>query len=229
MNEVGGGIVCPQCQATNMSIAAFCFACGMSLRQAGNRLPDQAQGAAQIQPDMPAEATSLAHQVSEHYQAPPPVPAYPAQFAPPAPAQAAPTQYAPQYVPPQPYTSQYQPATAAYQYPPQPAPTYNEPPTSAYATYAPGMAPLSINVSPVINMQAPVTMPTPPQPIVVVNNAAEPSLVVRVLWDVAPVRIMLPASGRATAAEEWSRPLQSSWIKRLLCSSGAGRGEAPKS
>jgi hypothetical protein len=34
-------------------------------------------------------------------------------------------------------------------------------------------------------------------------------LVVRVLWDVAPVRIMLPASGRAIAAEEWSRPVQS--------------------
>ena len=44
------------------------------------------------------------------------------------------------------------------------------------------MAPLSINVSPVINMQAPVTMPMPPQPIVVVNDAAAPSLVVRALW-----------------------------------------------
>src|SRR5437016_2598946 len=54
-------------------------------------------------------------------------------------------------------------------------------------------------------------------------------LVVRVLWDVAPVRIMLPARERATAAEEWSRPVQSSWITRLLCSSGARRGEAPRS
>jgi len=46
-------------------------------------------------------------------------------------------------------------------------------------------------------------------------------LVARVLWDVAPVRIRLPARERA--------PQQRSWITRLLCSSGAVRDEAPRS
>lgn len=174
MNEVGGGIVCPQCGVANMSMSAFCHACGLSLRQAGTP----------VARDPRMQPPGLAPSAPPHEPFPPPSPypthpSYPHNSIPTTPgpqyptSAGAPYSYAavPSYgQPPMPYANAI-PASGGYA---------SDPPPAAYGVYG---QPLSININPMINMQAAYPMQPPSQPLVVVQNAeVPPSLLVRALW-----------------------------------------------
>jgi len=194
VNEIGGGIKCPQCGAVNMSVSAFCHACGLSLRQPGAPVPPTAHG---YQSTSPAPFAPP----SQSYQPTPPAPydPRPTPFSPPtqgftptgyqssAPLQAPP---AIPYQPPSPQGYQYSPARG-YEPPYGQSPAAytgggpvsgvygNEPPPSPYGGYGQSIA---VNVNPMINMQAPYPVPPQPPMVVVQNAEAPPSLLVRALW-----------------------------------------------
>lgn len=202
MNEVGGGQWCANCNVGNLIDATFCSYCGAALGRpdlppsglpvpapppsgwAGAQMPAVQTGyaqphayQAQLQP-YPAAPLPYAPQPSPYAAGPFPVPGqagYQYAVVPTVPPQGMPA-YAPQAMPP--YGSQPMPAYAPQPYAPQP---YGEQPAGAhYGGMPPG---ISINVSPVINVQAPVAPPAAPSPIVVLNNARPgPGLVVRALW-----------------------------------------------
>lgn len=208
VNEAGGGIQCAQCGTTNMSVSAFCHACGLSLRRTGTpTTPPTWQPAPQgyTPPFVPGGQGS-----------PPPYesPAGSGMFVPPSQGYAPPStpqpyappmqSYAPANPPvqgyaqpmnPQPYgqPQAYTPITpgygASYETPAnpygQPMPASGSyptmPPPSAYAPYG---QPISINVNPTMTqtMYPMPAQPPPPSVVMVQDGGARHSLVVRALW-----------------------------------------------
>jgi len=178
VNEIGGGIECRQCGAVNMSVSAFCHACGLSLRQPGAPIsPTQS-----YQPAAPAPYDPRPIPI-----APPTQGFAPTGYGPSAPLQAAPAMpYQPpssqsyQYSPARGYEPPYGQSPAAYTGGvPLPGGYGNEPPPSPYGGYGQSIA---VNVNPMINMQAPYPVPQQPPMVVVQNAEAPPSLLVRALW-----------------------------------------------
>ena len=189
VNEVGGGQWCANCNVGNLIDAAFCSYCGAAL---GRPDPPPASFTAPVPragwPGGQVPTVQAGFAQSQPCQAPPsPYTSGPAPL---------PRQMGYQYTAMPAVSPQGLPANALHglsPYAPQPAPLYPPQPYGEQAVggyyggtpYA-GMPPgVSINVSPVINVQAPVAQPVAPapSPIVVLNNARPgPGLVVRALW-----------------------------------------------
>lgn len=162
MNEVASGQVCPSCAAENPPFAAYCSQCGTALgRLRGTRATYPAPVSAPSSAVPAAPASSAAAAVPAGYQTTSSVAPYPRAGAPtPSNGATMQAQYYQQH--------SYGPGYAG------PAPQ----------GYYPA-APISVNVNPVINVQAPMPAPLeqPPHPTLIVHApVAAPSIIVRALW-----------------------------------------------
>jgi hypothetical protein len=135
VNEAGGGIQCAQCGTTNMSISAFCHACGCSLRKPSTPVaPPSWQPPAQDYTQQGGQGSSPPYQPPTQSYAPSPT----AQvYMPPTQNQGQPgtpsVQGYAQGMNPQGYT---QPQTQSYSSPP----TYGQPQPQGYAQPQPYMS-----------------------------------------------------------------------------------------
>jgi len=180
VNEVGGGIECPQCGAVNMSVSAFCHACGLSLRQPGAPVSppiqssqpappapyDPRPGSGAFAPPGYGPSAHLYTQPATPSNNPPPFPGY--QY--PGAAESARGYEPPPYVPPPAVYTSGPPVSGGYG---------RETPPSTYGPYG---QPIAINVNPMINMQASYPVPQSPPMVVVQSAETPPSLLVRALW-----------------------------------------------